>query len=361
MDERVIQFRVGVVVVAAGIITSILVVVFGEIPRIVSRQQTVYVRFVTAPGVTIDTPVRKSGILIGRVSRIDLLDDGGVLVTASVDAGRVLRRNEVCRIRTGTFLGDALLEFVPSSDPAASAEPIQDGEYLDGVVTSDPLDAMRVLVNLEGDMVRALGSIQDAGNEVGQVARNMNVLVENNQDQFNRIMAKSEQALDRFDSAMATVNELVGDEELRDKLRQALEDVPQVLTDARQLMASLDSLAQRADKNMQNLEGITGPLGERGEAIVNRVDQSVTRLDELMEQLVQFSQSLNSSEGTVGQLIHNPDLYQKLNRAAENIEEISFRLRPIVDDARVFADKIARDPGRLGVKGALDRRQSGIK
>ena len=36
-------------------------------------------------------------------------------------------------------------------------------------------------------------------------------------------------------------------------------------------------------------------------------------------------------------------------------------MRPIMDDARVIASKIAHDPGRIGVKGALDRRQSGSK
>ena len=95
--------------------------------------------------------------------------------------------------------------------------------------------------------------------------------------------------------------------------------------------------------------------------IVNAVERSVTRLDDVMAELVTFSRALNNSQGSLGQFVNNPDLYQQLNRAATNIEQISRRLRPIVEDARVFTDKIARDPGRLGVKGALDRRRSGIK
>ena len=60
MDDRIIQFRVGVLVVATCIITAILVVLFGELPRIASRQYTLYVAFKEAPGVTVDTPVRKA-------------------------------------------------------------------------------------------------------------------------------------------------------------------------------------------------------------------------------------------------------------------------------------------------------------
>ena len=74
-----------------------------------------------------------------------------------------------------------------------------------------------------------------------------------------------------------------------------------------------------------------------------------------------FGKKINSNEGTIGQLVNSPDLYQNLNRAAENIEEMSRQLRPIVNDARVAIDKVARNPRMLGVQGALDRRSSGIK
>ena len=53
--------------------------------------------------------------------------------------------------------------------------------------------------------------------------------------------------------------------------------------------------------------------------------------------------------------MRDPDLYQNLNKAAQNIAQLSCELRPIVADARVFSDKIARHPELLGVSGALQR------
>jgi hypothetical protein len=38
------------------------------------------------------------------------------------------------------------------------------------------------------------------------------------------------------------------------------------------------------------------------------------------------------------------------------VNRLTKELRPIVDDVRVFTDKIARHPEQLGVRGALDRR-----
>jgi len=54
-------------------------------------------------------------------------------------------------------------------------------------------------------------------------------------------------------------------------------------------------------------------------------------------------------------------LYLRLNRAADNIEKATRHLEPLLADARVFMDKIARNPRQLGVQGALDRERSGLK
>src|SRR5512137_786416 len=104
MDEWVIRFRVGAVVIAAAVGTVILVMLFGSWPSAFHGQYTVHVHFAEAPGITVDTPVRKSGVRIGRVSEVTLLEDGGVRVTAKVNAQYPLRRKEICRIGSGSLM-----------------------------------------------------------------------------------------------------------------------------------------------------------------------------------------------------------------------------------------------------------------
>ena len=128
------------------------------------------------------------------------------------------------------------------------------------------------------------------------------------------------------------------------------------MAQTRQAMGGLEEAVGLVNTNLRNLEGFTRPLGDRGEGLVAKVDESVGRLDELLQQFVNFSRALNESEGTLGQLVNNPELYQRLNAAACNIENLTRELRPIVRDARVFSDKIARDPSVLGVRGALKER-----
>ncbi len=348
---------------------------FGEFPGLARDQYTLYVRFPQAPGVTSDTPVYKSGILIGRVVQTTLLDDGGgVVVTLRIDSNRVLKNNEVCRIGTSSILGDAMLEFVPSNLRLA-VESYRDGDYIDGVVAQDPLRVMEsattvleMLSSLEEDVRLALVSIEGAGQRVGEVAESLSSIINNNQDQFRRILLKAETAMDRFDGAVSAIetaatsfDSLVGDEDLKVALQQALDVVPGLITDASEVLESLKSVAARADQNLKNIEGITEPFGERGLQFAEAIESGIGDMDTILEQLVVFTEAINNKEGSLGQLIHNRELYDRLNQTTANIEHISRRLRPIVEDARVFTDKIARDPGRIGVKGILDRSRTGIK
>ena len=121
-------------------------------------------------------------------------------------------------------------------------------------------------------------------------------------------------------------------------------------------MQGIGTTLDSADRNLRNLEGLTRPLGERGEEMVSRLDTTIGRLDEVLSQAVMFTRALNESEGTLGRLVRDPLVYDELAQAAANVNRITKELRPIVNDVRVFTDKIARHPEQLGVRGALDRR-----
>ena len=364
MEERVLQFRVGVLVAATVVIGVILVMIFEELPQGLGGRKTIYIHFVSAPGVSVSTPVRKSGILIGRVTDVQLEDDGGVLVTARLDSNRKVRKNETCRISTGNFLGDAMLEFVPSEVSGQSNEPLEDGAFLQGIVSKDPLammgDAMQVFTTLADDLRLALATVESAGEGVGSVARNLNTLMINNNDQFNRIVGKTEQALGQFDTTMVAVQEIVTDEELRARFEQVLDEIPQVLADASNLMAGLGRVADEAEQNLAFLQGLTKPLGERGEQIATNLQTALSRLDATLLEFQAFSETLNGSQGSFGEFLNNPELYQRLNKSAANVEMMTYRLQPVIENLRVVSDKLARNPGRA-FRGAFGPQQSGLK
>jgi phospholipid/cholesterol/gamma-HCH transport system substrate-binding protein len=213
---------------------------------------------------------------------------------------------------------------------------------------------------LQGDISTTISSVAVTSDEIGRLARQVNDLVGSNTEQFSRIISKIELTLDGLLAASENFGGLLEDEELILNLQESLRELPDTLRDTHTAVQDIQKVVQSADRNLQNLEGLTRPLGERGEQLVIRVDSTVAKLDTLVGELAEFTRMLSSSQGSLGQFVNNPDLYHNLNDAVANVERITRELRPIIRDARVFSDKIARHPEQLGVRGAIDQ-SSGIK
>lgn len=357
MDERVVQFRTGVMVLAALITTGILVVLFGELPSMLRNTYPVYIHFPQAPGVTEDTPIRKSGLLIGRVASVGFAEGGqGVLITARIDPGVRLYRNEICRLKL-SLLGDADIEFVPSNDRTLPADLIKPGDVIVGLAPSDPL---QLIGNLEGNITEAINSIARTSNEIGKLASQVNELLSGNQDQLSRIVDKVEVTFDNLNTAVTNANDVLGDPKLKEDIKQSLAELPEVLNKTRTAIDSLQNTVALADKNLKNVENFTKPLGDKGPSIVANIEQSTLKLDRLLTDFSSLTKRINSSEGSLNMFLNDPELYQNLNQAAENIACLTREMGPILNDARAFTDKIARHPERLGARGVFER-SSGIK
>ena len=354
MDERVAQARVGIVVISALILTAILIVLFGDFPSMFHTGKTIHVRFANAPGVSKGTPVRKSGILVGRVSKVEFIKDSpDVLVTLSLNAGTQIYEDEECSINNSSLLGNSFVEFVPGIE--TSPKLIPDNAEIKGFSNRSPLE---MLGGLENDLRNTLNSVSTASNQFGKLGQQLNKLVtDHDEKQFHRIVNKAEQTLDGVHLTMTKLNRILGDEAMQEQLKDGLHNIPAVVQQTRDTLTEIQIAVKHADVNLQNLEGFTGPLGEHGATIVRRLDSSLGKFDSIMDEFDHFSERLNSQDGTIGQLMNNPDLYNNLNRAAGNIERLTTQFEPIMGDIRIFSDKIARDPAQLGLAGAIHHRR----
>lgn len=123
-----VQFRIGVTVLLTIVLAVVLIVVFGEGPVLFQDKITVKIRVPEAPGVTRGTPVRKSGIVIGRVRKVELDEDGGVVITAEIDADRRPAKDEIAEIRP-SILGGSSIEFVRPTENEPAEEFRPDGGF----------------------------------------------------------------------------------------------------------------------------------------------------------------------------------------------------------------------------------------
>jgi phospholipid/cholesterol/gamma-HCH transport system substrate-binding protein len=365
--------------VVAAILTVVLMVVLTDglpMPGVLSDDYVIHITFPEAPGVKVDTPVHRDGVVIGRVTAVELLPEQGVRVTARIDGDRPLRHDQIPRITSKFPLGNAEIEFVPSRDPSRPRTQLQSGDELAGLVADDPLAAIQRFAELDADLRVAIQSISRAGNEATVLASNVNAMVDTNATQLNRLVQKTEVVVDGFrttlvsaNAAFQNVNELLEEEQLKEDMQRAFREMPQLVSEARVAVGEarvafnrFGDASETFRRNMNNLEGLTQPLGERGEAIVTNLERSISSIDELLGNANTFTTNLNNTDGTLGLLMNDPDLYLRLNRAAANVEEITRRVMPIIDDARIAVDKVARDPGgAIGVRSVLDRSSPGLK
>ncbi len=359
------QFRVGVMILATILIAAILVLLFvGSTPAL-RGSYPIYIKFKEAPGVSRFTPVRKAGIRIGRVTDVQFTnDDSEVLVTAEIDSNRHIYQNEVCRAASSILMGDATLEFVKQG-PAKPDDPfVLSGGTLEGQSSSD---AMRSIAGLQRDAATALGTVDAAGRKLQSSLDRVNGLIDHidqlvvdNKGPLTAIVQKTDKTLDLLQQALASSNDILGDPKLRQDIKLTIGEMPLVLKETRGVVEKMGGSMASLEANLKNVEGLTRPLGERGEALVMRLDSGAQKLDLAMDQLLKFSKEVNDPQGSLGALLHDRELYQSVHHVVKNIDDIVKDLRPILNDARIFTDKIARHPEMLGVRGAL-KKDAGLK
>lgn len=408
MDENRLRFGVGVLVVASVGITVILTFFFGAYPNLFADRYTVIVRFPKAPGVSVDTPVLKNGVRIGRVIDTKLLTgtaagaEDGVLLTLEIDDSYPLRLDQVPRVTSGSLItGDAQIEFVRASDnqllrmydgqagePADNAldaneralaeASMSDGSYLEwGEVETDPFD---VLVGLEDDVRATLVTIQQAGQAIETAGRSVDRLTTQVEDaiggegELGNLSERTGRMIDNFDLALQELRTVVGDPEMQAALRAAIQRFPGVLDEAQVTLqstqrtlesfervgAAAERTVRSAEKTADNIARFTEPLAENGEELVAALLRSLENFDRTVVQFSDFGTRISGDGGTLGLLMEDKELYYQIKRVMDNVEGASVQIRPILEDVRVLSDKLARDPRQLGVKGALDHRPSGL-
>lgn len=365
MNDRVMALRVGIVLLAAGCITGFLIILLGEGRGLFQDRYRLHIKFPQAPGVAVDTPVRKDGVLIGRVTHVELRDEGGVVITAKIDEGRKVFQDEAARIATSSLLGDSVIEFVPDPNTTQPHAVYQDGDFIgNGRVAADPIS---VLSNLEGDVRETLSSFRTAADDVSNLSRGLQNALGGDADRMQRIMQKSEDALDQINRTAGNFNQIVGDPEVSANLKEGIRRLPQTLAEIESMMAvtrerldGFKGMQERVERNLDNIEPFTRTLGEQGDELITDVNKIVRNVESMTAIGADLAQRISSADGSLAKFIRNDELYNKVNATVDNLHDASRRLRPILDDARVVSDKLARDPGgELGLKRALDRRPVG--
>ena len=368
MNERVMQFRIGMFVIVAGLVLTMLIVWFGESPTLFRSQKYLIVHYQEAPGVSEGIPVRKSGIRIGEVTAIKLDNRpgqaDGVLVTLALDTKYPLKEGSTPRI-TRALIGDVTIDMMPGvnknqlrlgSSPASAP-------VVEGSVTPDPADALEAATEAIQSVKGTLVSIDEAAKGISGLtkkAENLDEFLTSFRDMGRKVGALAdnlEKMTNASDSDFPAA--IAGFRQITDKLNTTLDK--QTLNDFRASSRQLASGSAKLDKLLTEIEPLAKDLGqEPNKRASTTLGQSITRFNRITYDLGLLTAQIGDGQGglnpngSIQKLLMSSELYDNLNRAAISAKDAMGGAKTVLGNFNRFAEKVANDPGAIS-RGVLAR------
>lgn len=326
------NLAVGLTTLAGIVGLAVLMLVFGYVPQLTRDVYTVQIRMERSGGLNPDAQVTLAGIEVGNVTEVRFADGGpaaGVVVLAEIESAYRIPEGSQVRVTRPLLGGGSIAHIHPpalhGTQPATLASLPTDGTaVLTGREASmlpeleEPLESFTAITadfsDLADEWKKVGGNLNDllAGRELaavdaGDAVANLSTLVQ-------RIDARVAEAR----QIMAGVQDLVGDQEMRDDIR-----------------ATIRNAADVSDAVGDTVRTARETLAETRENIDDLKKRIVVVADDLSAAIGDARAVLRQAregEGTVGELLNNPQLIDNLNDA-------STRLQKLLDESRLLIQK----------------------
>ena len=389
MHEDVQKLRVGMYAIIVLLILGLLIFLnsegWGSYYNITLKPQS-------APGVREGTPVRKNGILIGRVASVKTEDDHVVLRLAIREEERIYS-NETISIGAESVLGDAGLEVLALSKETRGQLVSHDSMLDRYEIKPNPMELIQATLELEDDVAQTLASIRDtsetigtAGAGVDKLTAQLNSVLSNENSDIKKLVAsiselsdKAEVAVDNVNGIFEQINSTLEDPEFQSNMDELVKSIPPIfkevrvgISDLRQVISGFTGVGEKVSENLDNVTRFTESLGETGPEVVDQIKGGVEDIRSLIatakgfeDTIANIQATFGNKEGTIGKLFNDSEAYDEALKALRNFKDvsadvrrISIKLEPLMNDARHLVDKVARDPGGV-IRGALQNKPVG--
>ena len=256
---------------------------------IFSRNSVYYAAYDQINGVQTASPIMMKGVKIGTVTGISF-DPGrsdNVVLQLTVKRQYRIPTDSEAKIFSNSLMGSKAIEITYGSahtylEKGDTLRSSRDRDLMD--MAGSELDFFKQKVSqLTGDLSRALDNLHrlmedNAGNIAG--------------------------TLGNLNSVTGDMAQILSAE--KNNLKSALENLSK-------FSDMLGDNAQRVDSIIGNVDRVVAQFSEEEFAV--KLSQTVGHLDDLVARIAQ-------GEGTVGKLMNDPELYDSLNRASENLSAL---------------------------------------
>jgi len=273
------EFKVGLTVVISTLIL-IFGIIWGKEFRLKTNKYQLSVLFDNVGGMVVGDPVTVNGVKEGKVLRIGWKD-----------------RDVLCRIE----LNDHVQLYEDASFTVISAE------LLAGMKIEIFPGKSANHINLSRQPFRGKygGRIVDVGIVIGELAEDLSAL------SF------------RIDTTITMINALLEGGGLQKDLERSLNNLNRLTSDLRSVPGDLRFTLNSLDTLLSNVNHLIDQNKEPVHTALGNFNTVASRLDTVASSLQLVMNKIENQEGSLGKLVHDPQLVDHLNRTLLSIDSLA--------------------------------------
>lgn len=266
---------------------------------IFSNETTLYAKYTRVDGLSVSKPILINGYQIGRVAKLDLQQDGSIIATLSVNSKYEIPENSIARLEGTDLLGSkAIVMSLGNSKKMA-----EDGYTLNANVEKGLMEQVQPVQKKAELIISKMDSILSSVNSI------LNPNFQKNVDKsFNSIAG----TLASLETTSKKVDGLVGSESAR---------IAAIFKNVEGITANLNNNNQKISDILTNINTVTDKF-----AAAN-FKQTLDNANNAIADLQSVISGIKDGKGSLGLLLNDDKMYQNLNNASKNLDELMIDLK----------------------------------
>ncbi|GAA3985088.1 MlaD family protein [Pedobacter ginsengiterrae] len=266
---------------------------------IFSSETTLFARYTRVDGLTVSKPILINGYQIGRVAKLQLEPGGTILATLSVNSKYEIPENSIARLEGTDLLGSKAI-VMSLGDSKKMAE---DGFTLNANVEKGLMDQVQPVQKKAELIIGKMDSILSSVNSI------LNPNFQKNVDKsFNSIAG----TLASLETTSKKVDGLVGSESAR---------IEAIFKNVEGITANLNNNNKKISDILTNINTVTDKF-----AAAN-FKQTLDNANNAIADLQSVISGIKDGKGTLGLLLNDDKMYNNLNSASKNLDELMIDLK----------------------------------
>jgi phospholipid/cholesterol/gamma-HCH transport system substrate-binding protein len=341
------QLKVGLTVLAASITLGVLIFLMSGTGGIFTSKITLKSYFDNANGLRVGAPVRLSGVDIGNVNRIRVVEDPArqltpVEVTMKVNTKYQfnLRKDSLTLLSTAGVLGETYIDIDSSQAKGPQAH---DGDALPSREVPDFSDMVRsgqsTLQNMDAllkRLDRIVAFVESGQGSVGKLLYDPAL--------YNRLsstVSEFQGLVNQVAQGKGTLGKLFTDDELYNKANATVDKLNLVIDDINAGKGSAGkflkdpALYDNANTTIANVKKLTEDInaGKGAMGKMAKDEEFARKLQNTLDKLSAISDRLEAGEGSAGKLLRDPSLY---NNADQMLVETRGLIKAIRENPKTY-------------------------